>query len=355
MSRLELKIADADGVEKGELRTAKDVSVSAGLRRSAIITCTVNARTDRMVPYIEEHRTMLRAYLDGTLIANTWITACRDTGSQSQSRLQIAAADPLASRLGRRRRQEARTFTATDQGEIAMLLVDDENDRATTNLRTRSYASTTGVSRTLTTDIDKPIVEQIRDMADAFDGFDYGVLPVDEDLIMGDFVVWPRRGDNQANVFYEYGTGKGNIESYDITNEDRISSRPAVTGSNNTRATTTNTETENYYGTIFDSMDSYTDLTSTALLSVLSDRLSVWRSRPRQIIDFQPAATSRYLPTVDFDLGDTIQLNIDDGRWTGDNAITGSVRVYGWELTRTDAGQARVKKITISPNDQGGD
>jgi hypothetical protein len=382
--QLSLVLADQNAVQFGEAWRAGELELSKTLNGAMATSFTLNssrgAAFDDLAPQIRENKTRIKVYADATLAGHLLVGPCKDGGSPGASRLMVTAADPLAAVLGRRTRQNetayartagtTRSFTATDKAQIAKALVDDENLRAPTWIRTSSVAMPVLPAGTVTYDIDKGVLQALRDMSLSIDGFDYGALPIDgPGLLMADLGVWSQRGSVLPNIAFEFGLGLKNIQTYDIDNDPMrltthehvvgrsisdstgAASRSDITPSNNAIAAATYAA----YGQLFDSVDSFTDLADATLLGAMGTQLVTWRSAPRQVITFTPAQTAAYMPLRDFDVGDYIPVRINDGRYTGSRQIDALARVYGWKLKRGADGRVRTDSITVQPTDQGGD
>ncbi len=145
---------------------------------------------------------------------------------------------------------------------------------------------------------------------------------------------------------YNAGT-KGNISSWTRqVDGTRETSHQDVTGQAGNRVQTVGTTQS---GLILDSDYQISDITDTTLLTVLSQQLQLWRRSPRVLLDLKLSATADLLPVRDFDIGDEIYVQMVGARFS----LDGLVRVYGWTLTRSAAGEARCESVIISPNDQG--
>jgi hypothetical protein len=242
----------------------------------------------------------------------------------------------------------------TDQGQIVKQMIDAENARMHTGVRVDTANIETTTQRVMQFPKHKNVLEGIRDMALAWDGFDYDASPVedDDDLdVMADLQIWSQRG-------IEYAEGQRNVLTADIENHtDRITTNQWVTG----RETGTvlpaknyqDTDMEDTYNAVFDSVDSFTDISEGALLEFLAQQFQIWRSAPRQVVKFVPAPTARFRPFDHFDLGDFVTFRLRKGRYAS-RPIDGAVRMYGFTIDIDETGAERIAEIEIEPNDQGG-
>lgn len=358
MATLSLEMADGTGTRIAALEHVDDLRVTATRNRATTITGSVFVPKERFaVAEWQEGKTRLLAYLDDTLIAHTLVGPCSDEVSGASELLKFTSADPLVSPLGRRRVQTETTYTTQDQGAIIKARIDAQNTRSTTFIGTTAYSFTTGTTRTLTAEVDKPESELIAEICSAYDGCDFAIIPTSDGTTkMGEARVWAERGSTLTNVAFESGpTGKRNVESFTLTvDPTAITTNEKVTGIDSAAWSGTNATTQTAYGTILDSLDPLSDVASSTLLQAYGEQLLEWRSQPRYVLNITPNAALGYLPVIDFDVADFIPVHLDGGRWTGDRAISGAIRCYGWELTRDSSGAARCSNITMLPEDQGG-
>jgi hypothetical protein len=366
-----LVMTDQNGVRVGEPWRATDIVMGFGLNQATTLAMKMNSLDDDLAQAIVEDKTRILMYQDATLIGHVVVGPCTDdfdaSGEAPTETVSVTAADPLSQRLARRTRQNesaygrtagtSRTFTAVDAVTIAKQLIDDENTRYATGVRTGTVTLPTTTSKTLTFDIDKNVMQAIADMANAYDGFDYGIVPISTVPYLGDFMAWARRGISRANIAFEWGGGKENIVRATVVNDtaklstDTHAVGQAIAGVA-TRSDTTFLDGRTSYGTIFDTVETFSDISDTTLLGVLSQQFSRWRQVPKQVVSFQPAQTADYHPIRDFDRGDYIGLKIIGGRFRDDNAITGAIRVYGFTISLDITGKPTYT-IICQPNDQG--
>ena len=319
--------------------------------------------TDPLLANIIELRSRVKAYRvpawepiagqavpDGVLRAYGHIIAATDTFGANGG-VEVAVASPLHL-LGRRVRQSERIFSAVDQNTIAAQLIDDENTRYPTGIRTTTHATTSGVARTITAPRDKNVVQTITEMADAFGGFDVEVLPVDDNpAVMGDLRLhYPSQGVDNLGVFLEHGTGKRNILGGTRTRStDLVSSHVHVLGRTDGaaqfRSDRTDPNVTTTYRALLDSVATYSDIGNQAMLDTLSEFLGGFRAAPRELLRLELAPTAGIRPFDDFNLGDRITARIQEGRVN----IDGSVRVWGFEITPTATGEERLSSLTIEP------
>lgn len=303
-------------------------------------------------PGVHEPAAVLRAY---NIVSGSKDVFGADGG------VQVVSADPSWI-LSRRQRQPVATYTALggsngvftgiDQGQIVKTLVDDENRRAQTFIRTTTTNVATGVPRTLTVPIDKAIDRQIAELANSFGGFEIEIVPIDGDpLFMGDLLLhYPGGGNDNLGVFLEHGFGQQNVIGGERTRDTaKTSSDVHVLGRSDGAATPrldfVNQPVRDYYRTILDTTESYGDIGNVEMLGTLGTGLSIYRQGPRDLLRLELAETVGIRPFDDFNLGDRITARIREGRVD----IDGSVRVWGFEITPLPTGGERLTSITIEP------
>jgi hypothetical protein len=360
VAQLTVEHADTLGNITGEFRLAKDVRVVAARNAPTTVGFTTNARDDDAAQLVADNVSRVLVHLDDDLITHTLVQGSIDKGSGASETLTVAAADPLKATLGRRIRQAGSvygiagtsvTFTSTEQAEIARALVAAENGRGDTFLRTNTLAiPTTGVVRTVTVEQGKPIVQQILDMANAFDGFDVAAVPYHQkgSSVMADLGIWSSRGTIRENIVLDYNAGGvSNIDEYDReVDGTRETSNQAVVGSAGNRVVAPGATAS---GLVLDSEDQLSDVTDTTLLTLYAQQLQTWRASPHELLAVKLANTADILPVRDFDIGDYLTVQMVAARF----ALDGLVRVYGWTLIRNEAGEAQCESILLSPGDQG--
>jgi hypothetical protein len=254
--------------------------------------------------------------------------------------------------LGRRRVQSDVTYTTQDKGAIVKARIDAQNTRSDTFIGTSAYSFTTGNTITAEYEKGKPETEIIGELCNSLNGIDFQIMPVavNGDPQMGEARVWANRGSVLTNIAFETGqNGKKNVESFTVVVDPmKVTTDERVTGKEDAESEDQNTDTLDDFGTILDSLDALSDISSQALLDAVRDQLLAWRSTSRRVVTFKPTG-SAYLPVRDFNVADYVPVHLEGGRWVGERVITGAVRVHGWELTRDAGGAARLSSVTILP------
>jgi hypothetical protein len=368
------ELLDMNAVGVGRLARATGTKLSFGLNRPTVSSFDL-LQTDRLAPSVVEHASRVKHYQDGVLRMYGIVTPCTDSFEGENERLGVTAAD-AGYILGRRARQndaeygltdaESHTFTG-DKSANVKALIDHENLRGWTGVRTSSVALPVLGADELTIERDKGILEAIRDKANSYDGFDLAFLPADDggSTVMADLALYAQRGTERPNVRFQYRTGKANVLKVNISNDtnrhtmhEHVVGREA--GAAHARSDLVNANAVAAYGgLILDSVDSYPDLFDQPLIDLLAAQLLSWRSMPRRIVTFEPTpvGSNGFEPFVDFDIGDYIHFTLNRGRYAPGSMlgpIDGLVRVYGFTIDIDDTTrEGRLSSISIDPNDQG--
>lgn len=356
---------DENGVQRGRIKPPAGVGMSFVRNVPQSIAFDLDA-DDRRARYIHEAKSKIKAYRNGVLRGYFLVGPCTDSwDEEGRGTIKIAGMGPMW-RLGRRTTQAKVTFTSVDQGEIGKQMIDTQNARYATGVRTGSVVIPATTTRTITVERDKNVLQQIRDMANAYDGFDFDVVPVDTDPqtsdIMGDFTVWAERGVNNLEVIWKWdGTGRNILTPTIVNTIDKLTTDQHITGRPDGAAVPRSDPAQvagiqAAYRAIYDSVDALSDVALQALLDSAATQFRDWRQAPRRMFSFMPDPTARFKPWDDYDIGDRVTFRLDAGRWVGDRAIDGSVRVYGWDVqVDGPSGEERVPKLVLEENDSGGD
>lgn len=313
---------------------------------------------DPLIGFIDELTTRVKAWRSPTpgstaeLKLYNVVGACKDTFGETGG-CAVTTVGPLYYTT-RRYRQTERIFNAVDQHAQVKALIDDENTRYTTQIRTSSIALPAGPARTNTVPAMKQIYTAITDLANLYGGFDFDVLPLDDVAgYMGDLRVhYPQQGIDNLEVFLEHGLGKKNIVAGDRSRDiEKVSTDLTLLGRTEGSSTLTSPRTDAtrraQYLALLESIEGYTDISDQAQLDLLADEIFALRATPRDIYTIQVADTFEYAPFDDFDLGDRITARIREGRID----IDGIVRVWGFEVKVLSTGEERLTSLTISPED----
>lgn len=344
--------------------TAFEPVASFAINRAPTLTFRVR-NDDDLVTSIVDWRSRVKAWRSPTKGARAdlklynVVGSCTDTFGDGGG-VAVPTFGPLHY-LTRRNRQnesvygraaaEQRVFNVTDQHAIAKALVDDENVRYTTQIRTGVVAMPAGPARTVVVPMHKPVGQQLLEIASLFGGFEFDVLPLDDvDGYMGDFRVhYPAQGIDNLAVFLEHGFGKKNVVGGTREMGDRVTTDLALLGRNDGAAqlatTRTDTTRRDTYRALLDSVETFSDISDATMLGLLADEIFAARAAPRELYTITPAPTFEFRPFDDFNLGDRITARIREGRVN----IDGVVRVWGFDVTILSTGEERLSSLTIVP------
>lgn len=242
------------------------------------------------------------------------------------------------------------TYTGTDAGAIAWDLI--ESLGYETHLRQGSIAAS--VSRDRTYEPGKSIAEAITQLAEVDGGFYFRVDPVDgAGATFGEFtVLYPDAGVNRERVRFEFGDGTlGNIsgEGLEVERFLPVNAVVAVGNAQNEGdpvpvASASSTESQTEYG-VFPEWLALSDVVDSATLQEHADE--ELRADPPVALRFNAVEGGPML-WDDFDIGDTVQVRVDNGR----TLVTGPVRVNQVTLeVDDDTGAERLTGLVLeSPN-----
>ena len=229
-------------------------------------------------------------------------------------------------RLNNRFTVAERVFAATDQGRIAMTMIDET--QADTDGDIGIVEGT--IEETLDRDIvfnNQNVLDGIIKLSDTLNGFDFELT--DSKI----FNVYVLKGvDRTAQILLEYGV---NIISCHITEDfTNPASRAIVTGeeyggTDLSRVEQEGSEALELYG-LREYMYSETDVVSD---TSLSDRgLAILRKYGVPVIKIECQIKKSSISVTDFDLGDLIRIKIKNGIYDIDQ----DYRIYEWTVTYND-------------------
>jgi hypothetical protein len=311
---------------------------------------------DPLIGFIDELTTRVKAWRSPTpgapadLKLYNVIGACRDTLGAGGG-CAVGTMGPLYY-LTRRYRQAEVIFDTVDQHATLKTLIDDENTRHTTQIRTSEIALPAGPARTTTVPQYKQIYAAALDLANLYGGFEFDVLPVEDVAdVMGDLRVhYPQQGQHRADVFVEHGLGKRNViggererDIEKVTTDLTMLGR--TEGASTLQSLATSSERRAVYGALLESIEGFTDISEQDQLDLLRDEIFALRATPRDVYRIELADTFEYRPFDDFELGDTFPARIREGRID----IDGTVRVWGFEIKVLKTGEERLTALSISP------
>lgn len=369
----------SEPVWKTELLNPTDVSTIVGvgsvlpfepvasfaINRAPTMTFRVRNEDD-LITEIFDWRSRIKAWRSPTkgapsdLKLYNVIGSCTDTFGETGG-VAVPTFGPLHYLTRRYRKNESvygraaaeqRVFNVVDQHAIAKALVDDENLRYTTQIRTGTYALPDGPDRTVVVPMGKQTSTALLELSSLFGGFEFDVVPLDDVAgYMGDFRVhYPMQGVDNLEVFLEHGQGKRNVVGGTRERQgDRITTDLDVLGraegASQLAANRTDASRRETYRALLESVETFADISDATQIGLLADEIFALRAAPRDLYTITPSPTFEFRPFDDFNLGDRITARIREGRVD----IDGVVRVWGFDVQILSTGEERLSSLTIVP------
>lgn len=340
--------------EKGKLNPFEP-TMSFAINRPPTLTFGIR-NEDPLIGYIDELTTRVKAWRSPQLGAPAELKlynvvgACRDTFGATGG-CAVTTMGPLYY-LSRRFTEAEVVFDTVDQHETAKTIIDTENTRFTTQIRTSETTLPDGPDRTTIVPAKKQVYAALLDLANLYGGFEFDTVPVDGVAgVMGDLRLhYPQQGEHRPEVFIEHGLGKRNVIGGERERDiDRVTTDLTLLGRTEGADTLTSevsdADLRDVYGALLESIEGFTDISEQDQLDLLRDEIAALRAAPRDVYRVELADTFEYAPFDDFDLGDTMPARIREGRID----IDGTVRVWGFEVKVLATGEERLTALTISP------
>lgn len=253
--------------------------------------------------------------------------------------------------------------TLTDRAEIVRLLlaaINTENDTGVATTAAVSAASAV----TYIAGPYRPLLDVLNELASAYDGFDWRVLPVETyangavtGTSMGTFTAAPVIGiDSTASAVFEYGTGRSNVESYKrtLSREGQanqvyhVANGGGVAGAYPVVSAIDATSVSDWR--LLEDLAQADLLDPTMRAQLVSEHVRV-RKQPRQVIEFVPSSQLSGLgdhrvpnPGTDFDVGDVVTGR---ARYGTSTRFDGAFRVYGLSFDIDDLGNEKTTVTTV--------
>jgi len=211
------RLTNLNQVPIGEILNASERKLKIGIKQVDTASFKIRADNELLLPLFAED-TLLQAWQgDDLRFFGPVITpefASDDSGGEAT--VAVNAVSPMW-RLNKRLGGTSAagfTYTNTDRGAIAKNEIDATNLLyGDTGIETES-ASVSGSISTYTAGPYKPIITEIRELANAFDGFDWRCSPLTGNATkIGRFEVAPIIGSERPDAVFEYGCGLHNIRS----------------------------------------------------------------------------------------------------------------------------------------------
>lgn len=233
-----------------------------------------------------------------------------------------------------------RAFDLEDAGIIVSTLIAEAEAEAPTGLIVGSIEPTIAVDATFES---KRVSDAIAELADGDPGFDFDVQPLDDSFgaKIGRFVIYARQGSDRGVTF---GLGPGTANN--VQSAGRKTTRPInraiVYGAEGVTGFAENVPSQQKYGLWTDS-DSLSDELNVAVLDARAGGMLA--PEPIRVVSFSPDPynPATPVPFLDYDVGDTVSLEIREGAFT----FSGRPRIDAITITIDDEGFEAEHSIDI--------
>lgn len=210
------QLTNANRVPLGEVKDAAERKAKIGIRQLDVASFKIRADNELFLPLFAED-TLLQVWQGSSL--RFWGPVLTPEFASDESggepTIAINAVSPLwrlTKRLGGKGPAGV-TYTSTDKGAAAKSEIDTANITKETGVETETTSSSGSVG-TYTAGPYKPILTEIRELANGFDGFDWRCKPLPESGVkIGKFELAAVLGSTQPDIVFEYGCGKHNMRS----------------------------------------------------------------------------------------------------------------------------------------------
>lgn len=315
-------------------------------------------------PMLEAKRRVVKAFRKE---GSTWairftghVWSLEDIGDANTAWTHVTCFDPMQMLARRLCRASDGTnvdlvpFTATDGIQIVKTLIDRSQNNAIVGsggdklgIDTTSGSFPTGTSRTVTYSR-KDIFSVVVELMEADTGFDLSFLPLN--LTTGKLVqlnaYQPKRGTAKDGARLEWGMGRNNIREVKRLRDGgelvNILGVGATGGANSNFTYISDSASAGAYGNHED-VSTY-DVSTTAHATALGNEELNYRENPRNVVEIVPVAGRAPSPWTDFDLGDTVPVNLG-ARLRG--GASGYQRIYGFDVDMGDV--EVVSRLLTSP------
>jgi len=343
----ELVLADETGANTSLLTLASERQVTYQLNGATVIECSLPLTSDAAA-LITPGRSRIKAYRRGvdddtsTLRAyGTIWTMEESAGDSGIGMARIVAVDPYGTTLARR--HNSTNHGAIDQGTLIKTIIDTANATSATFVATDSANITASSSVTIDwTLTPKPIAEAMSDVANAQDGSDWQLSPVDSGEDMADLIVYGgQRGSTQDDAVFGYGAGTvANCTAFKRTYDmEKLATWVHGDGQGGAWFEWTNDTQSAAYGR-HEAYIALSDVTAAAQLSALTYRELVTRYPPLPVIGFTAGLRAPRIFDV-WNIGDTVRAQARYGTMTVDERV----RVIGATIAIDDNGVESIAQI----------
>lgn len=302
-----------------------------------------NAAADRLLGALSGMpRARVYQLVDGqnpALRFHTRLSALSETGGTDQpAAIACTFKDPLDTLLGDgsstgRYLQAAESYTE-DQGLIAKALIDLANSDSETGIDTGSGTIQATAAQTVSYSQYQNVGQAVTDLAGSDPGFDVELVPI-EDSGNGKIVrlnIWAEQGANRetsASALFQCGAGTlDNISSVTRTTQPPAN-RVIVQGANGRIGLASDAGSIAAYG-LWPLVVGATQVSDQNLLNQMASA----RLRPEwvKVVSFDPDPVSAPTPFVDYDIGDTCRVYVNQDSLQ----VDATVRIDSIAVTASD-------------------
>lgn len=282
-----------------------------------------------------------------------------DVGDENTAKTMVEVYDPLI-QLNRRfaldntantysQRTRIVEFTDTDGIQIVKSLVDRTNTLSPSMLTTAGATVETSSLRTVKYER-RTVYSAMYELASAFNGFDYKITPLDaEDGVHGRLNLLARLGATRPEALFGWQLAPHNVKRVERKMDmERVANTILALGATNTgggaiEKEVSDTPSFNDFGR-YEDVDVFGDTQIQSFLDALAQDEINFRSARRELVQFVPQPGTRPEPFVDFDIGDTVPINIGERLRGG---TLGFQRVYGFDLAIDSEGREMVNGVYV--------
>lgn len=357
----EFVLADRNGTNLTYLTLGSDRKLTRQDRGAAVLELQVPL-TSPEAALIEAGTTRIKGYRlasdagpddDKVIRFNgvVWVTD-EQANDEGVSFMKVVAVDPFGCTLPRR--FSTANFGTVDQGTLLKQLVDNANAVADTFVQTNSANVSASITRTVDWSLArKSIADGFNEIANAFDGTDWELRPVDNGAKIAELYVYGgRRGSARDEVVFGYGEGTvANCTAFARTsNMDRLATWVHGDGQGGAYFEWTNPTKVTEFGR-YERYTSYADVANVTHLSNLVYEDLVRSYDPVPIIGFT-AGTDAPRMFDDWDICDTVRVQ---GRH-GSIAVDTTARIIGATVTIDNNGVETASSIVLQgePTEESG-
>lgn len=357
MARWQLVLTELNGAAIGELLNASSRRVSFGVNRVPSAGFTIRLDNPLADEVLEADK-LVKAYRDGVLRFVGPIVAAEEVSGAGSGTVSVTAAGAawrLAHRLiGKTSTGYAQgtSLSLVDRGTIihAMLAAANADGYTGIDAGTHAASSSTYVAFAPY----KGLLEAVNELANALDGPDWVVAPVEPTAVAGGtriglLDVAPVIGQVRPAAVFEYGVGRRNVAEYrrTLSLETMLNAAygpPGTAEAGGVTVTATDNPSIAAYGRLEGIVTA--DLPQPLRQALVDEHVRV-RKAPRQIVTFSPTREDRATPGrvpqygTDFVIGDTIPFRavMRTATATASVRVNASLRVYAVDFAIDDLGE----------------